>query len=293
MNLRSMKKREQTMNSHKRDADLFAGYVTNRDPKIREEIILNYLPLVHFVLGRLNFSQSMGADYEDAASQGLIGLIEAIERYDSSYGTQFSTYATLRIRGRVLDHLRSLDWLSRTARKRARSVQQASTHLWGELHRAPTDDELASYLGMNQSALQKALVDANHVIFSMDSDLTNDGESETSFHDVLADESQNNPAELLEEKELKEHLIRAIKGLNERQQILLSLYYYEELTLKEIGAVLSVSESRVCQLHARAVMDLKSIITQTRSKLSQKQNHTKMTNLSHDSKLSYGMAGSD
>ncbi len=287
------KKREQTMDSHKRDADLFARYNTNRDPTIREEIILNYLPLVHFVLGRLNFSQSMGADYEDAASQGLIGLIEAIERYDPSFGTQFSTYATLRIRGRVLDHLRSLDWLSRTARKRARSVQQAITHLWGELHRAPTDDELASYLGMNQASLQKALVDANHVIISMDSDFTKDGDSETSLHDVLEDESQTDPEKLLEEKELKEHLILAIKDLNERQQILLSLYYYEELTLKEIGAVLSVSESRVCQLHARAVMDLKSIITQTRTKFSQKRSSTQKAILSHDPKLSYGLVGSD
>ena len=281
------------MDSHKRDADLFTSYITNRDPTIRDEIILNYLPLVHFVLGRLNFSQSMGADYEDAASQGLIGLIEAFDRYDPSYGTQFSTYATLRIRGRVLDHLRSLDWLSRTARKRARAVQQATTHLWGELHRAPTDDELASYLGMDQTALQKALVDANLVIISMDSDLTKDGESETSLHDVLADESQNNPAELLDEKELEEHLIQAIRDLNERQQTLLSLYYYEKLTLKEIGDVLSVSESRVCQLHARAVIDLKSIITQTQLKLSQKRKRSQKTNLSHDSKLSYGMAGSD
>ena len=248
------------MDSHKRDVDLLASYATNCDPKIRDEIILNYLPLVHFVLGRLNFSQSMGPDYEDAASQGLIGLIEAIDRYDSSYGTQFSTYATLRIRGRVLDHLRSLDWLSRTARKRARNVQQATTHLWGELHRAPTDDELASYLGIGQAALQKALVDANHVIISMDSDLTKDGENETSLHDVLADESQNNPAEVLEENELKEHLIKAIKDLNERQQILLSLYYYEELTLKEIGEVMTISESRVSQIHTRAVMKMRNMI---------------------------------
>ena len=240
------KKREQTMDSHKRDADLFARYNTNRDPTIREEIILNYLPLVHFVLGRLNFSQSMGADYEDAASQGLIGLIEAIERYDPSFGTQFSTYATLRIRGRVLDHLRSLDWLSRTARKRARSVQQAITHLWGELHRAPTDDELASYLGMNQASLQKALVDANHVIISMDSDFTKDGDSETSLHDVLEDESQTDPEKLLEEKELKEHLILAIKDLNERQQILLSLYYYEEFNSKRNRGSIKCIRSPEC-----------------------------------------------
>jgi RNA polymerase sigma factor for flagellar operon FliA len=280
------------MGSHQNDADLLKDFVASRDPVLREKIVLNYLPLVHFVLGRLGMSQSMGEDYEDAASQGLIGLIEAIDRYDISYGTQFSTYATLRIRGRVLDHLRALDWLSRTARKRARSVQQATTHLWGKLHRSPTDDELRSHLGMDQAALRKALIDANHVIISMDSDLSSNGESETSLHDVLADESNNNPSEILEEQELKEHLIKAVQDLSERQQILLSLYYYEELTLKEIGAVLGVSESRVCQLHARAVMDLKSLLTHTRSTLPKTHKSSKQTKRAHESQLSYGLVGS-
>jgi RNA polymerase sigma factor for flagellar operon FliA len=281
------------MKSHQSDADLLRDYVVNRDPEIRDKIILNYLPLVHFVLGRLGMSQSMGEDYEDAASQGLIGLIEAIDRYDISYGTQFSTYATLRIRGKVLDHLRALDWLSRTARKRARAVQQATTHLWGELHRSPTDDELGSYLGMDQAALKKALIDANHVIISMDSDLSNDGESETSLHDILADDNKKNPSEILEEQELKDHLIVAIRDLSERQQILLSLYYYEELTLKEIGAVLGVSESRVCQLHARAVLDLKSLLTHNRPIPRKKGKPSDQNKLPHRSKLSYGLAANN
>lgn len=281
------------MDSQKSDADLLKDFVATRDPSLREKIILNYLPLVHFVLGRLGMSQSMGEDYEDAASQGLIGLIEAIDRYDISYGTQFSTYATLRIRGKVLDHLRALDWLSRTARKRARAVQQATTQLWGELHRSPTDDELASYLRMDHASLRKALIDANHVIISMDSDLSKDGECETSLHDVLADDDKNNPSQILEEQELKDHLIKAINDLSERQQILLSLYYYEELTLKEIGAVLGVSESRVCQLHARAVMDLKSLLTYTRTKVAQQSKQSKQTHIAQDSQLSFGLPGGD
>jgi len=277
------------MQSKQNDTELITNFVTSRNPDLRDEIILKYLPLVHFVLGRLSLSQTMGNDYEDAASQGLIGLIEALDRYDPSYGTQFSTYATLRIRGRVLDHLRSLDWLSRTARKRARAVQQATTKLWGELHRAPTDDELATCLDMDHHTLQKALIDANHVIISMDSDLTYDGESDTSFHDVLADENQQNPADLLDDQELKDNLTEAIKDLNERQQILLALYYNEELTLKEIGAILGVSESRVCQLHARAVMDLKSRLKQTDNKQAPNPKHLKKNEVDNITKLSYGM----
>ena len=281
------------MDSQQSDAELLKDFVASRDPVLREKIILNYLPLVHFVLGRLGMSQSMGEDYEDAASQGLIGLIEAVDRYDLSYGTQFSTYATLRIRGKVLDHLRALDWLSRTARKRARAVQQATTHLWGELHRSPTDDELASYLRMDHGSLRKALIDANHVMISMDSNLSNDGDRETSLHDVLPDDDKHNPSEIFEEQELKDHLIKAVKDLSERQQVLLSLYYYEEMTLKEIGAVLGVSESRVCQLHARAVMDLKSLLIYTRTKVIQNNKQSNQNHVAQDSQLSYGLAGGD
>jgi RNA polymerase sigma factor for flagellar operon FliA len=250
------------MTAQRDDADRFKRFVGSRDPQLREEITLSYLPLVHFVLGRLGLSQAMGAEYEDAASQGLIGLIEAVDRFDPQYGTQFSTYATLRVRGRVLDHLRSMDWLSRTARRRARTVQKAITHLWGVLQRAPTDEELAGYLEYDRPTLQRALVDSNHVIVSLDTMVASEGESEVTLHEVLADEEQSSPAEALDDREQIELLAAALRDLPERQQLLLSLYYYDELTLKEIGEVLGVTESRVCQLHARAVMDLRGLLEQ-------------------------------
>jgi RNA polymerase sigma factor FliA len=248
------------MTNQREDAELIRRFATSRDPELREEIILSYIPLVHYVLGRLGLSQSQGPDYEDAASQGLIGLIEAVDNYDPRFGTQFSTYATVRVRGRVLDYLRALDWLSRTARRRARAVQQAITDLWGVLQRAPTDHELARYLQYDLPTLQKALLDSRHVIVSLDSTVYTEGESDGSFHELLPDEDQIDPAEALDDQESRSHLVNILKSLPERQQLILSLYYNENLTFKEIGEILGVSESRVCQLHARAMMELRGLL---------------------------------
>jgi RNA polymerase sigma factor for flagellar operon FliA len=248
------------MTNQREDAELIRRYVASRDPALREEIILSYIPLVHFVLGRLGLSQSQGPDYEDAASQGLIGLIEAVDNFDLRFGTQFSTYATVRVRGRVLDYLRALDWLSRTARRRARAVQQAITDLWGALQRAPTDEELAKYLQYDQPTLQQALLDSRHVVVSLDSTVHAEGENEGSFHELLPDEDQIDPADALDDQESRSHLVNTLKSLPERQQLLLSLYYNENLTFKEIGEMLGVSESRVCQLHARAMMELRGLL---------------------------------
>ncbi len=250
-------------NNQSDEATLIHRYFVHHDPAMREEIILKHLPLVHFVLGRLGLSYSLGADYEDAKSQGLIGLIEAVDNYNPDLGTQFSTYATLRIRGRVLDYLRSLDWLSRSARKKARAVEKAINDLWGILQRSPTDEELAEYLGYDLDTLQQALIGANHIILSLDSLSSFGSEGETTFYEILADKDQPNPADVLVEEELKIHLIEAIKSLSKRQQILLALYYYEELTFKEIGEIMGISESRVCQLHARAIMDLRALLSKS------------------------------
>lgn len=248
------------MTNQREDAELIRRFVTSRDPELREKIILSYVPLVHYVLGRLGLSQSQGPDYEDAASQGLIGLIEAVDNYDPRFGTQFSTYATVRVRGRVLDYLRALDWLSRTARRRARAVQQAITDLWGVLQRAPTDEELARYLQYDLPTLQQALLDSRHVIVSLDSTIHAEGESDGSFHELLPDEDQIDPAEALDDQESRSHLVNTLKSLPERQQLILSLYYNENLTFKEIGEMLGVSESRVCQLHARAMLELRGLL---------------------------------
>lgn len=248
------------MDTHTDDTELIQQYVLTKDPALREEIILRYIPLVHFVLNRLGISQSTNQDYEDAASQGIIGLIEALDRYDLSYGTQFSTYATLRIRGKVIDQLRSHDWLSRGARQRAKQMQGAIDSLWEKYQRPPTDEEISQYLNLDEESYRQALLDSHHQIVSLDTVVSSDGNDVLSLHEFIADEDSGNPDHYLEEAEIKEVLIRAIQSLPHREQLVLSLYYYEKLTFKEIGLILDVSESRVCQIHTKAVMMLKSRI---------------------------------
>lgn len=244
------------------DAELIDQYVSTQDPQIRDEIILRYVPLVHFVLGRLGLSKAMGPAYEDAASQGLVGLIESVDRYDQSFGTQFSTYATLRIRGKVIDYLRKLDWLPRGARKRARLVQEGIDELWEKLQRHPTEQEVAAHLSMDPSKVRQALIDSSRMIVSLDTSISALGDDDTSFHELIPDDSQVEPLDVVEGDELISIIGDGIKYLPQREQLILSLYYHNELTFKEIGKVLDISESRVCQLHGRIIIKLKDYVTQ-------------------------------
>ncbi len=244
------------------EAELFEKFLESRDPELREQIIIQYVPLVHYVLGRFGISQGTSTEYEDLVSQGLLGLISAVDRFNPAFGTRFSTYATVRIRGMVQDHLRNMDWLSRSARRRTRRVQEAINALWGQLQRAPTEEELAEYMQVDIAEVYQGLQDSSRVIVSLDSVFDSTGDEETSLYDRLADENQPLPDENLDEKELHAAVVTALKALPERDQLILSLYYFEELTLKEIGAVLEVSESRISQLHGRAVLSLRMILRQ-------------------------------
>jgi RNA polymerase sigma factor for flagellar operon FliA len=162
----------------------------------------------------------------------------------------------------VIDHLRSLDWLSRGARQRARLVQNAISALWEKNQRSPSDDELASYLNIDLPKLRQSLLDSSRVIVSLDATVNGQTDEEVCLHELLPDDSQAEPSEMVEEDEMKTRLVEILHSLPEREQLILSLYYYEELTFKEIGAVLEVSESRVCQLHSRAVMMLRTFLSQ-------------------------------
>lgn len=235
-------------------------FIANRSPELREKLVLQSVPLVHYLLGRMGVTRERGSDYEDLAHQGLIGLIEAVDHFDPKFNTKFSTYASLRIRGKIMDYLRTTDWMPRAARKRSRLIQKSITTLWSENFREPTEDEIASHLGTNVEDVQQGLADTSRVLVSLDMMMESDHEGEVPLHEKYGDEKQANPLDLLEEKDTAAEMVDAIKSLDEREQLVLSLYYNEELTFKEIGKVLDITESRVCQLHARALVSLKAMM---------------------------------
>ncbi|MDD5369518.1 MAG: FliA/WhiG family RNA polymerase sigma factor [Anaerolineaceae bacterium] len=249
------------MATHPGDADLIQQYIASRSAELREQLVVNYVALVHYVLSRLGISPEIGTEYEDLVNQGLLGLIDAVDRYDPAFETQFSTYATIKVRSKVLDYLRSQDWLSRTARHRVREVQAAFNKLYEKNQVAPTNQELASHLGVGAAAVEQALTDSSRVLLSLDALISTDPDNENDTYESLADCNQPDPAELAAEHDQKRQLVAVLNRLPERERLVLSLYYYDELTLKEIGAIMGVSESRVCQLHARAIMNLKAALS--------------------------------
>jgi RNA polymerase sigma factor FliA len=239
---------------------LIKEYLSKRDNKLREEVILSLLPLIHFVLGRLGISRNTSQDYDDLAAQGILGLIEAVDRYDEKYNTKLSTYATLKIRGKILDTLREMDWLSRSSRQKVRNLQKASVILESELKRSPNENELVAYLDIDIEEYRKILGDASKSFLSLDEEIQDSNEGSIDLREVIADEKQINPSEVIETQDFQEKIIQSIKLLPIREQQILSLYYTDELTLKEIGQVMGISESRVSQVHGKAIIKLKQVL---------------------------------
>jgi RNA polymerase sigma factor for flagellar operon FliA len=240
--------------------DILDEFIVTRSPELREKLVLQSVPLVHYLLARMGITQDMGSDYEDLAHQGLMGLIEAVDHFNKGFNTSFSTYASLRIRGKILDYLRTSDWMPRSARKRVRLIQKTISTLWSQKLREPTEDEIAAQLGLKVEEVQQGLADSNRVLMSLDVVMESDPTSDGSLYESLRDENQADPSEILEGTGLLEQMTDAIKELSERDQLILSLYYNDELTFKQIGKVLDVTESRVCQLHARAILNLKAMM---------------------------------
>lgn len=244
------------------NADLWDRYITTRDPGFRSDLILQYSPLVKYVMGRLAISLPAIVDYEDILSFGTIGLIEAVERFDNEKGVKFETYAISRIRGAIIDALRSLDRLPRSVRQKSKQSTEAILQLTTSLGRDPTDQEVAESLGLTVEVYRKHLVDASWVTVSLDAMGSSDDEEDGGSGDPgLADPDAEDFSAGMEQAELIGDLSEAIRGLPDREQLILSLYYKEELTMREVSQVLGISESRVCQLHARALSRLRSQIT--------------------------------
>jgi len=243
--------------------DLWRRYKGEGDASARERLVVAYSPLVKFVAGRLGAGLPSHVDDADLISYGLMGLIGAIERFEPERGIKFETFAMTRIRGAIIDELRSLDWVPRSVRARAREIEAAQSKLEHELQRAPTEEELAAKLGIDEEELRTFLLEiANSSVYALDElwTISDSSGDSVSLLDTISDPRADDPQESLASSEIKDRLTEGISSLPEREQLVIALYYYENLTLREIGEVLGVTESRVSQLHTKAVMRLKSAL---------------------------------
>jgi RNA polymerase sigma factor for flagellar operon FliA len=244
--------------------DLWRRLRENNDALAREKLVLNYSPLVKWVAGRVAATLPPHVEEGDLISYGLIGLTTAVDRFDIDREVRFETYAVTRIRGAIIDELRSQDWVPRSVRQRAREIERTHARLEHKLHRAPTDEEMALALEISVREFQDALVQVSqstiHALDEMWSvgDQTGD---QVSLLDTIEDEQAADPAAALAEQDLRDQMGEAIERLPEREKVVIALYYYENLTLREIGEVLGVTESRASQLHTKAVLRLRSRLT--------------------------------
>ncbi len=237
--------------------ELWDRYTAEPSQDLRDQLIVHYSPLVKYVAGRVAVGLPQSVEQADLISYGIFGLIDAIDKFDPERGYKFETYAIARIKGAIMDELRSIDWVPRSVRAKARAVERAYAKLEAEMHRAPTDEELAEDLGMSESQLQQLLGQISLVgLVALDEVLSVGGEGVT-LGDTIPD-AQAGPVGTYEVEEMRQILADSITHMPEREKIVLTLYYYEGLTLAEIGQVLGVTESRVCQIHTKAVLQLRS-----------------------------------
>lgn len=240
--------------------DLWTLFKETGDGAARDELILNYSPLVKYVAGRLASSLPQTVETADLISYGIFGLIDAIEKYDPGRQIKFETYAIARIKGAIIDELRAMDWVPRSVRSRARQIENAYVQLENELKRVPSDDEVADRIGISRKDYHDVLTKLSYTSVVSFEELWVGGDREDgqSAIGTIKDETAEDPVSMFENVETKEILADAIERLPEREKTVIALYYYEGLTLKEIGQILGVTESRVSQLHTKAVLRLRA-----------------------------------
>ena len=243
--------------------ELWRSYKQEGDEEARERLVIAYSPLVKFIAGRMASSLPAHVDEGDLVSYGLLGLIGAIERFDPQREIKFETFAVARVKGAIIDELRSLDWVPRSVRSRARQMERAHAALETRLGRSPTDEEMAEKLEISVGDYNDTLLQiANSSVLALDGRWTfadpDGGGGQISVLDTIQDPNALDPEAEAHTSELKDRLAEGIESLPERERLVIALYYYENLTLREIGEVLGVTESRVSQLHTKAVLGLRS-----------------------------------
>jgi RNA polymerase sigma factor for flagellar operon FliA len=250
----------------KSEEELWLRYRKNRDTKIRDIFIKQYAPLVKYVAGKVAVGMPHNVEFEDLVECGVFGLMDAIKKYDPEKNVKFKTYAVTRIRGAIFDELRQIDWVPRSVRQKTREIETVISGLEAQLGRTATDQEIAAALGMNEAEYLKTVqkISGTSVLSLDDVWFSGDENDKVSIGDSIESPSSLNPDVMAEKDEIRRVIVEAINELPEKEKKILILYYYEDLTLKDIGRVLEVTESRVSQLHTKAILRLRAKLTNIR-----------------------------
>ncbi len=248
--------RTETVRQEKPVEEESVSVIYQRD---KDAALRRYFPLVKYVVDKIASGLPKSIERDDLINTAMIGLFDALEKYDESRGTKFETYAIWRIKGAVLDELRSMDWASRTTRRKARMIEQVAQRLDQKLGRAATEQEMADEMGITLHEFLRLLEEVRGtVLLSLDQAMQVDDDHDLAgLADVIEDKSALNMLEELEDEEYRDTLLELINLLSEQERLVVALYYYEEMTLKEIGMALRISESRVSQIHTKAILRLK------------------------------------
>lgn len=248
---------------NKTEEELWLLYKETRDPKIRDKFVRQYAPLVKYVAGKIAIGMPHNVEFDDLVGFGVFGLFDAIAKFDPEKHVKFKTYAVTRIRGAIFDELRSIDWVPRSVRQKTREVEETVRRLETNLGRAASDHEIARELGVSIDEFQKVMLKISGTSMLSLNDVWYTGEDNDKVSIVESIESPQslNPDTIVEKEEIKRVIISAIEELPDKEKKVLVLYYYEDLTLKEIGKVLEVTESRISQLHTKAILRLRAKLT--------------------------------
>ncbi|WP_425452299.1 FliA/WhiG family RNA polymerase sigma factor [Paenibacillus sambharensis] len=253
---------------HLSNIELWQKWKEDKDIQAKKQLIEHYLPLVDYVTNRMAIGLPKNVSRDDLASNGVMGLIDAIEKFDYQRGLQFETYASWRIRGAMIDGLRQGDWVPRSVREKAKRIEEAYQHLEQEYLRTVSDKEISSYLNVSEREFQTMLQDIAVTTVCSLEDPIREEESETRLS-MLIDEKAKNPDHKVQEFFLKETLVKGIERLTEKERIVVSLFYYEELSLSEIAEVMQLSPSRISQLHSKAILRLRGALDKQKNQLMQ------------------------
>ncbi|MCK4540610.1 MAG: RNA polymerase sigma factor WhiG [Spirochaetales bacterium] len=247
----------------KTEEELWALYKNTKDPRIRDIFVKQYAPLVKYVAGKVAMGMPHNVEFDDLVGFGVFGLFDAISKFDPDKHVKFKTYAVTRIRGAIFDELRSIDWVPRSVRQKSREIEDAVHRLESSLGRSASDLEISKELGLTIAEFQKVMlkVSGTSILSLNDVWYTGEDNDRVSIVESIESPQSLNPDIIVEKDEIKRVIVQAITELPEKEKKVLVLYYYEDLTLKEIGKVLDVTESRISQLHTKAIMRLRAKLT--------------------------------